>query len=101
MSSQAWYLRMERLGQWTLRCCLSRYQHCKDLSTKALRIIWELARATVLIIIKLMVISYRLTIGNMETDMKETTVPDLIREHNYQVRINLTVHSQRVFSCNL
>ena len=101
MSSHAWYLRLAWLAHWTLRCCLSRYQHCKDLTTKALRIIWDLARATVLIIIKLMVIAYRLTIGKMETDIKETTVPDLIRSNNYKVRVRLRLQSESIkFKCD-
>ena len=87
MVSQAWYLGLVRLGHWTVQCCLDRYQRCKLLASQALVILWHLIRAVVLIIYKLLVISYRLTIGRMKTKEEETTVPDLIRANNYEVRL--------------
>ena len=68
----------------TLQYCLNRYQQCNQLITRAVRIIWDLTFATILILYKLVVISYRLTVGMRRTE--ESTVPDLIRSNNYKVR---------------
>ena len=94
MVSQAWYLGLVRLGHWTVQCCLDRYQRCKLLASQALVILWHLIRAVVLIIYKLLVISYRLTIGRMKTKEEETTVPDLIRANNYEMRLKGHVRSK-------
>ena len=68
-----------------LQFCLHRYHQCNILLSKAVRITWGLSVATVLILYKLLVISYRLTLGMSETEKEEITVPDLIRSHHYQV----------------
>ena len=68
-----------------LQFCLHRYHQCKIILTKAVRIIWGLSVATVLILYKLLVISYRLTLGMSDAEKEEITVPDLIRSHNYKV----------------
>ena len=67
-----------------LQFCLQRYQQCSILLTRTVRIVWGLTVATVLILYKLLVISYRLTVG-MTGQEEELTVPDLIRSHQYQV----------------
>ena len=46
---------------------------------------WDLVFAVTLMLYKLIVIFYRLTLGRFRSEMEESTVPDLIESHGYKV----------------
>ena len=74
------YIRLSRL--LILQCSQSKY-HLKF--NQLLRIIGELTLAIIFMLYKLVIISYRLSVGMLQTEREETTVPDLIRSNNYKV----------------
>ena len=74
-----------------LQYCLYRYQHCNILLTNTVRLVWGFILAIILILYKLLVISYRLSVGMGEGEKEEVTVPDLIRSHHYEVETHTVI----------
>ena len=72
-------------GQTPLQYCLHQYHTTKSVTSQLVIFVRDLLVALILLLYKLFVITYRLTLGMIRDDTEETTVPDLIKSHGYQV----------------
>ena len=71
---------------WQLWTAALQYQHqVTSVCSDGAALTRDLVIAVVLIIYKLFVVAYRLTLGMIKDGHEETTVPDLIKANGYQV----------------
>ena len=78
-------------GRTPLQYCLHQYHTTKSVTCQLIILVRDLLVALILLLYKLFVITYRLTLGMIRDDTEETTVPDLIKSHGYQVNSNTDI----------